>query len=70
MMYFDTVSYYAPAVECAIKTVGADSLIIGTDSPMLVALKQRGIDLVRGLDISPADREKDKGGTANMLLKL
>jgi aminocarboxymuconate-semialdehyde decarboxylase len=70
MMYFDTVSYHAPAVECAIKTVGADRLIFGTDSPMLVALKQRGIDLVRGLDLSPADREKVMGGTAKALLKL
>ena len=42
MMYFDTVAYHAPAIECAIKTVGADRLIFGTDSPMLVALKQRG----------------------------
>ena len=46
-IYFDTVCYHAPAVECAIKTVGADRLIFGTDSPMLVALKQRGLDLVR-----------------------
>ena len=29
MIYFDTVSYHAPAVECAIKTVGADRLIFG-----------------------------------------
>ena len=42
MMYLDTVAYHAPAIECAIKTVGADRLIFGTDSPMLVALKQRG----------------------------
>ena len=49
-MYFDTVAYHAPAVKCAIETVGADRMIFGTDSPMLVALKQRGIDLVRGLD--------------------
>ena len=26
MMYFDTVSYHAPAVECAIKTIGADRI--------------------------------------------
>src|SRR5437870_4922521 len=40
MLYFDTVSYHAPAVECAIKTVGVDHLIFGTDSPMLIALKK------------------------------
>ena len=37
---------------------------------MLVALKQRGLDLVRGLDLSAADTEKVMGGTAKMLLKL
>jgi predicted TIM-barrel fold metal-dependent hydrolase len=69
-IYFDTVCYHAPAVECAIKTVGADRLIFGTDSPMLVALKQRGLDLVRNLDLGAADKEKILGGTAKMLLKL
>jgi aminocarboxymuconate-semialdehyde decarboxylase len=69
-IYLDTVCYHAPAVECAIKTVGADRLIFGTDSPMLVALKQRGLDLVRNLDLAAADKEKILSGTAKMLLKL
>jgi predicted TIM-barrel fold metal-dependent hydrolase len=69
-IYFDTVCYHAPAAECAIKTVGADRLIFGTDSPMLVALKQRGLDLVRNLDLGAADKDRILGGTARMLLKL
>jgi aminocarboxymuconate-semialdehyde decarboxylase len=69
-IYFDTVCYHAPAVECAIKTVGADRLIFGTDSPMLVALKQRGLDLVRNLELGAADKEKILSGNAKMLLKL
>jgi aminocarboxymuconate-semialdehyde decarboxylase len=69
-IYFDTVCYHAPALECAIKTVGADRLIFGTDSPMLIALKQRGLDLVRQLDLGTADKEKILSGTANALLKL
>ena len=69
MIYFDTVCYHAPAVECAINTVGADRLIFGTDSPMLIALKQRGLDLVRQLDLGAADKEKVLSGTARMLLK-
>src|SRR4029077_2724299 len=70
MMYFDTVSYYAPAVECAIKTVGADSLIFGTDSPMLVALKRRGLETVTQLALGAADQEQILAGTAARLLKL
>jgi len=69
-MYFDTVSYHAPAVECAIKTVGADRLIFGTDSPMLVALKRRGLDLIGELGLDAKNKEKVLGGTAKKLLKL
>ena len=69
-IYLDTVCYHAPALECAIKTVGADRLIFGTDLPMLIALKQRGLDLVRQLDLGAADKEKILSGTAQMLLKL
>jgi len=70
MLYFDTVSYHAPAVECAIKTVGADRLIFGTDSPMMLALKQRGRDLIDQVELDPADKAKVLGATAKMLLKL
>jgi aminocarboxymuconate-semialdehyde decarboxylase len=70
MIYFDTVSYHAPAVECAIKTVGVDRLIFGTDSPMLVALKKRGLDLIDQIGLNAADKQKVLGGTAKMLLKL
>jgi aminocarboxymuconate-semialdehyde decarboxylase len=70
MMYFDTVSYHGPAVECAIKTVGADRLIFGTDSPMLVALKRRGLDTVTQLGLGEKEQEQILAGTAAKLLKL
>jgi aminocarboxymuconate-semialdehyde decarboxylase len=70
MIYFDTVSYHAPAVECAIKTVGADRLIFGTDSPMLIALKRRGLDLIGEVGLDAAGKEMVLGGTAGRLLKL
>ena len=70
MMYFDTVSYHAPAIECAIKTIGADRLVFGTDSPMLLALKQKGIDVITGLGLDAASQEMILSGTAKKLLKL
>jgi len=70
MMYFDTVSYHAPAIECAIKTVGADRLVFGTDSPMLLALKQKGIDVIIELGLDTASQEMIFSGTARKLLKL
>jgi aminocarboxymuconate-semialdehyde decarboxylase len=70
MMYLDIVSYHAPAIECAIKTVGADRLIFGTDSPMLVALKRRGLDIVDQVGLASEDKNKVLGNTAKWLLKL
>jgi aminocarboxymuconate-semialdehyde decarboxylase len=70
MMYFDTVSYHAPAVECAIETIGVDRLIFGTDSPMLLALKQKGLDVIHALDLDEESKRKVLGGTARTLLKL
>lgn len=69
-IWLDTVAYHAPAIECAIKTVGADRLIFGTDSPMLVELKQRGRAIIDELDLDPAAKAKVLGGTAKQLLKL
>jgi predicted TIM-barrel fold metal-dependent hydrolase len=70
MMYFDTVSYHAPAVECALKTVGVDRLIFGTDSPMLLTLKQKGLDVIDELALGNEDKAKILGRTAKQLLKL
>ena len=70
MMYFDTVSYHAPAVECAIKTIGTDRLVFGTDAPMLLSLKQSGLDLIRALELDDKSKDDILGGTAKKLLKL
>jgi aminocarboxymuconate-semialdehyde decarboxylase len=69
-IYLDTVAYHAPAVECAIKTIGVDRMIFGTDSPQLIALKQRGLDMIDELGLNAADKEKVLSGTAKTLLKL
>ena len=70
MIYLDSVCYHAPAAECALKTIGVDKLIFGTDSPQLVALKRRGLDLIGELGLSTVDKAKVLSGTAKALLKL
>ena len=70
MMYFDTVSYHAPAIECAIKTIGVDRLIFGTNSPMLLSLKRRGLDVIDELGLDDESKRKVVGRTAKKLLKL
>jgi len=70
MMYLDTVSYHAPAIECAAKTIGADRLLFGTDSPMLLSLKRKGLDVVDEAALSSVQKAAVLGGTAKALLKL
>ena len=69
-IWLDTTSYHPPAIRCAIETVGAGRLVLGTDAPMLLKLKRAGLDAVRGLDIPAADKAAILGGTARRLLKL
>ena len=69
-IYLDSVSYHLPALKCGLETVGVDRLVFGTDAPPLTPLKQRGLDLVRSLDLSPDDIDKVLSGNAKRLLKL
>jgi aminocarboxymuconate-semialdehyde decarboxylase len=70
MIYMDTVSYHSPAVECAIKTIGVDRLVFGSDAPMLLGLKQQAIAVIDELGLAPTDRELILSETAKTLLKL
>lgn len=70
MIYLDSVSYHLPALKCGLETVGVDHLVFGTDAPPLTPLKQRGLDLVRSLALSPGDMDKVLCGNAKRLLKL
>lgn len=70
MIYLDSVSYHLPALKCGLETVGIDHLVFGTDAPPLTPLKQRGLDLVRSLALSPGDMDKVLCGNAKRLLKL
>jgi len=70
MMYFDTVSYHAPAICCAAETIGANRLLLGTDSPMLLSLEQQGIDVIEAAGFSKPEKEAVLGCTAQKLLRL
>ena len=59
MMYLDCTSYHAPAIRCAIETVGADHVLFGTDAPPLTTLKPRGLKLVQDLDIPAQDKDEN-----------
>jgi predicted TIM-barrel fold metal-dependent hydrolase len=70
MLYMDSACYWAPAAECALKSVGEDHFLFGTDSPPMVPLKQKGFDLMKNIGMTDAQYAKVMGGNAARLLKL
>src|SRR5947208_3219480 len=48
-LYFDTVCYHPPAVQCAIDTIGVDHVVFGSDSPPVPLPLARAVDTVKQL---------------------
>jgi aminocarboxymuconate-semialdehyde decarboxylase len=69
-MYFDSVTYHAPAARMVLDTVGVDHLLYGSDAPPLTTLKPRAIKLIEDLPLPAADKEKIFWKNAAKLLKL
>jgi aminocarboxymuconate-semialdehyde decarboxylase len=69
-MYFDSVTYHAPAVRMVLDTVGVDHVLYGSDAPPLTLLKPRAIKLIEDLPLPAADKEKIFWKNAATLLKL
>ncbi|MBI2881928.1 MAG: amidohydrolase [Candidatus Tectomicrobia bacterium] len=69
-IYWDTVSFYPPAVECAHAFAGADRLLLGSDYPFLSGDLPRAVTSIEDTRLSKEDKEKILGGTARRLLGL
>ena len=56
-LYYDTVSFSAPSLELALKQVGADHLVMGSDYPHLLGSIERSVSSIESLAIP--DEQKD-----------
>jgi predicted TIM-barrel fold metal-dependent hydrolase len=70
MLYVDSACYWAPAAECALKSVGEDHFLFGTDSPPMVPLKMKGFNMMSEIGMTKPQYAKVMGGNAARLLKL
>jgi predicted TIM-barrel fold metal-dependent hydrolase len=59
-----------PQLECAIKELGADHVLYGSSYPVRIDWVLSGVEYVRGLDISEAEKELIFCGNAQRLFKI
>jgi aminocarboxymuconate-semialdehyde decarboxylase len=70
-LYFDTISYYEPALLAGLACVGVDRLIIGSDAPFAVGNLARSVAEIRAFAFLPhRDRERILGDNALRFLGL
>ena len=55
--YYDTVSFFEPALMCAYAFVGARRLILGSDYPHVIGDIREAVTSIEHLDIPQADKE-------------
>jgi len=65
MFYYDTVSFFEPALMCAYQFVGADHMILGSDYPHVIGDIQESVTTIEALNIG--DDEKNRIFSRNLL---
>lgn len=65
--YYDTVSFFEPALMCAHAFVGADHMILGSDYPHVIGDIREAVTSIEALKIPDTDKEKIFSGN---ILKL
>lgn len=63
--YYDTVSFFEPALMCAYNFVGADHMILGSDYPHVIGDINEAVTSIESLPIS--DDEKERIFSRNLL---
>jgi aminocarboxymuconate-semialdehyde decarboxylase len=69
-MYFDTVSFYEPALMCAYAFSKAGKLVMGSDYPHVIGDIKRAVTSINKLPISATAKRMILGDNLKKLLKL
>jgi aminocarboxymuconate-semialdehyde decarboxylase len=56
-IYYDAVAFHPPALRCAVESVGADRLVLGTDHPQAMGDLAGTVKAIENLDLPAAERE-------------
>jgi aminocarboxymuconate-semialdehyde decarboxylase len=57
-LYYDTVSFFEPALMCAYAFLGAGQMVLGSDYPHVIGDIREAISSIEALKISPEEKEK------------
>lgn len=68
-IYFDTVSFYEPALMCAYAFTKADYLVMGSDYPHVIGDIRRAVTSINHLPISDVEKRMILGGNIKKLFK-
>ena len=55
--YYDTVSFFEPALMCAYAFLGSERLILGSDYPHVIGDIKEAVTSIEKLDIPQRDKE-------------
>lgn len=69
-LYYDTCTMHAPALRCAVDTLGAERLLFGSDYPHVPGGIDRFVHVLNSIGLSPAELARIGRGTAAGLLGL
>jgi len=66
--YYDTVSFFEPALMCAYAFVGAGRLVLGSDYPHVIGDIKEAVTSIAQLDIPQSDKERIYSGNILSLI--
>lgn len=66
-VHYDTVSFHEPALYCALESVGADRLLVGSDYPHVIGDIERAVTDIDALELTARERERIEGRNVERL---